>query len=84
MSKIDITEQLELKCVSASAFGFSVYDVWHDGERIGEIFCGVPDKFVEGFSFEIEKVNDKQDRLIVWKHPREIDDWNAAAKSFSA
>ena len=61
----DISEEIELKNGKGNGVGWSQYEVWHEGRRIGWIESGCPMDFVEGYRFE-EVPEGKDRRLLVY------------------
>ena len=51
-----IEEGIECVCrfKSPGDFGLEIYDVTHNGEIIGEIYAGTPQRLKPGYSFELE------------------------------
>ena len=70
--KLDISNEVSLENGKANPFGWSVKEIHYQGKYIGMIYCGHPQDFEPGFSFEMvdEGKNDEGKnvtRLIIYK-----------------
>jgi hypothetical protein len=52
---VDLKEGIETHCRFKTAGGLEIYDVLHNGERIGEIYAGYPRDMKDGYSFRLEQ-----------------------------
>ena len=51
---IDVSDDVEIGKGKANPFGWSVMDILHNGQYIGELYCGVPKDVQDGYVMEIE------------------------------
>jgi hypothetical protein len=72
--KKDISYEIELKNGKANPFGWSQSEVWHEGKRIGFLYCGEFTDFGPGYSTEIKKVDEKTVRGIIYKEISVVED----------
>jgi hypothetical protein len=66
MARRDVSDEIELKNGKANPFGWSTYDIFHCGGKIGNLYCGEPRDFIKGYSYELKKEDEKTTRLIVY------------------
>lgn len=65
----DISADIYTANGRANPFGWSVREVHYKGQQIGTLYCGEPQDFKDGFSFEV-KPEGNGTRLCVYMDPR--------------
>lgn len=67
----DISNEVALEG-GGNPFGWSSYEIMYQGQSIGEMYCGFPKNFKDGYSFEIKQESDNVKRCIIYKNEIEL------------
>jgi len=62
----NVSNEVELRNGKANPFGWSYYELWHAGQKIGEIYCGEPKITDSDYRHECVQSDDGNIQLVIY------------------